>query len=105
MNYTGKAINLRDNGRGVEFEVEIKDETGRIVFNRTQWVSTGVMTATDAKQSIKNVVERMTQDVHAHIEGTKEVLSSKSDIDSFEATCNIFIEPKDRAGATKISEA
>lgn len=94
--YTGKALNVKTNERGLEFDVVITKSNGEEVLRRKQWVSTGVMTAVQAKDAVLNVVERMTQDIWAHFEGAKEAILDKERIEAFKATCEVFVPTKDR---------
>ena len=64
--YTGQAENVQTNDRGITFTVVVKDGSGVEVLRRDQWVSTGVMTGTQAVDAVKNVVDRMTQEMWAH---------------------------------------
>ena len=95
--YTGQAVDIRKNERGIAFTVVIKDEQGKEILRRDQWVSAGVMEAIDLKDAIKNVVERMTQEIYAHTEGSKEFMTKyKTEVENFTASCDTFVEPKNR---------
>ena len=96
--YTGTAENIRENNRGVVFEVVVKNEAGEEVLRREQWVSTGVFTPVAVKEEIKKVVERMTQDMWAHKEGAEEFLKTyKTEIENYNITCSTFVPYADRA--------
>ena len=95
--YTGQAIDIRQNDRGIAFTVVVKDGDGKEVLRRDQWVSAGVMTAIGLKDAIKNVVERMTMDMYAHTEGSKEFMTNyKTEVESFTARCGTFVPTTDR---------
>lgn len=94
--YTGKATNIKATDRGIEFTVVVKNELGVEVLSRKQFVSTGARTGEEAKTAILNVVERMTQDMYAHIEGAKVVMESLAELEEHQSTCNAYIETKDR---------
>lgn len=92
--YTGKAENVRQNERGIAFTVVVVDSQGKEVLRREQWVSTGVMTGLETISAIKNVVDRMTQEVYAHIEGAKQVLTKKTELEVYRASCNTYVPPE-----------
>ena len=94
--YTGKAESVKANDRGIGFTVVVKDDRGIEVLRREQWVSTGVMTGTQAVNAIKNQVDRMTQEMYAHIEGTKEALLKKVELEAYNTSCDRFILPENR---------
>ena len=88
--------------------VIVEDNDGKEVLRRKQWISTGVMTGLTAKEGVKRVVERMTMDMWAHLEGTKEAMTYKTEVEKYRATCDHFVETKDRptpqGGSTGIVE-
>ena len=94
--YTGKAESVKANDRGIGFTVVVKNDRGIEVLRREQWVSTGVMTGTQAVDAIKNQVDRMTQEMYAHKEGAKEVLSKKAELEAYSTSCDRFIAPESR---------
>lgn len=94
--YTGKAENVSTNDRGVTFTVVVTDCEAKEVLRRDQWVSTGVMTGQQAVDAVKNVVDKMTQEMWAHKEGAKEVLQSRSFLEAYSAKCSAFSDPQTR---------
>ena len=98
--YTGRAENVRTNRRGVEFDVVVDDGQGKEVFRRTQWISTGVLTSVEAVDAVKNVVERFTQEMWAHIEGGKEAINGKASLEAYRATCDHFVPRNARPNPT-----
>ena len=97
--YTGRAEKVTTNERGVTFEVVIENSQGKEIFRRSQWISTGVMTGVDAKEGIKRVVTRMTQALWAHLEGAKEAVTYKGEVEGFRSSCDSFIPTKERPNA------
>jgi len=101
--YTGRAENIRTNERGIAFTVVVKNEQGTEVLRREQWVSSGVMEAIKLKDAIKNVVERMTQEMWAHKEEAEEFMKNhKAEIENYKASCSEFVPPELRAGALPV---
>jgi hypothetical protein len=100
MKYIGRAEDLLKTDRGVEFTIVIENENGEEVFRRRQWVSTGIQDATHAKQHIKNVVKRLTEDMYSHIEGAKEIMDDpviKKEIEDYRAEVDTFVPKENRA--------
>ena len=94
--YTGRAENVQATERGLSFTVVVVDGSGKEVLRRDQWVSTGVMEAQGAVNAVLNVVDRMTQDMWAHIEGAEEAVKSKTTIEAYRSTCSVFTDPTTR---------
>lgn len=92
--YTGRAEGIRATDRGISFTIVITDSKNAEVLRREQWVSTGIMTGEEASQAIKNVVDRFTQEIYAHIEGGKIVEQDKTILENYRSTCNTFIVPE-----------
>lgn len=90
--YTGKAENIQKNDRGITFEVVVRDEQGKELFRREQFVSGGVFDVKGVTDAVKNVVERMTQEVWAHREVSDEVFKKhKAELESFSVVINSYV--------------
>jgi hypothetical protein len=95
--YTGRAEDIRQNERGIAFTVVIEDSQGKELLRRDQWVSAGVMQAIDLKGAIKNIVDRMTQEIWAHTENSEDFMTNyKTEVEVYRATCNSFVVPENR---------
>lgn len=95
--YTGRAENVGTNERGVTFTVVVIDCEAKEVLRRDQFVSTGSMTGVVAVDAVKKQVELMTQEIWAHVEGAKEAISEKTEIEGYSAKCSSFVALDKRA--------
>jgi len=91
--YTGKAENITATERGVSIEIVIVDSRGQEVYRRQTNISTGTKTPEETEDAIKNIVERTTQEVYAHIEGGKAVEANKTELEAFSYKCKVYVAP------------
>ena len=95
--YTGQATNIRQNERGIAFTVVIRDGSNNEVLRRDQWVSASTYQPEKLSDAIKNVVDRMTQEMYAHTENSKDFIASyKTGVESYTARCGTFVPVDDR---------
>ena len=100
--FTGKAENIQPIDRGIQFTVVVKDDNGKEVLRRMQWVSTGIWAADDIPDVIKNVVQRFTEDMWAHVKGAEVAITKKDEIEAHVASCDRFIDTRERTPRKKI---
>lgn len=103
--YKGKAENVATNERGVEFDVVVRDSNNVEVLRRKQWISTGTYSPENIKEAIKIVVERMTQEIWAHIEGAKQAIIDKEEIEAYSVDCSTYVPPSERPGLGSLRSA
>ena len=94
--YTGRAENVETNDRGLAFTVVVEDSRRVEVLRRDQWISAGVFPPEEIKDEVKRVVKRMTQDTWAHIEGGKQALRDKTEIENYRVDVSSYVPPADR---------
>jgi len=100
--YTGRAENVKTNDRGIEFVVVVENSKKEEVLRRGQWLSTGVYAPDKVKEAVKKVVEKMTIEIWAHIEGAKQAIVDKEEIENYRVECSTYVPTTERPSPSEL---